>query len=622
MKKWLLLLVVLLTVAVLAGCRSRLASQSVPKDEAGNPKKLGDNGFVVLAQDEVWNSTSGYYELGPNFITSDVVLYIFHSLFRDGLSEHERRQLLPLTKRLVGNCLRVAEAERKRLAGDALLREPARRNVVFFAVAQALLTGETPVAEKARKIVGLVEQATQYGEYPEEDYTQYLPRGVYAEDAELARYFRAMKWLSRGILPVVAGGGDGEPEASIKLRQAYLLGELCRREDVRADWQKLYDEISFFAARPDSLTPVEFAQVAERLGKTPDEQWVRAVRAEFAKPEYKTSAIISVLQSAPGQAPSKYVQFMGERYIPDGEIHQQAVFPYVAGRMIPSGLDIGFALFGSERAKKHLAPQFQQHPTLQPVLERLAGRFGEYDETSGGGDLYRDWVGTLRAVTHPPQTEHVPEFARTEAWQDKCLTTALASWTYMRHDFVLYGREPVMPGCAGLDYLVEPAPEVYGRVGKMAEQLQDRGFAGMANLRKLCVVLQAVAQARVEGRRTPRLSRFEGEHWEYTLALFGDWLLRNFVPYVAEERPAVVVDVAGESTAPNRVLHAATGPFNVIEVEDTVRGKRVVYRGLVLSYYEFTQNDMNRLTDKEWEKTVKAGKHRAMRPAWAKTYLR
>lgn len=597
--------------------------------KAGGARRMLDkNGFVVLGRAESWEITEPYLDqLRPVFITSDAVLYVFHCLFRDGLSEYEKRRLLPELRRMTKAALAAAISEHRQLAGDALLGEPSRRNVVLFSVAQALLDGTAPSVESTESgdLVAKISEASGFGNYPAEDFTQYLPRGAYAKDPELSRYFRGMKWLSRVMLPVVLGRNDREPAASIKLRQAYLLGRLCERPEIRGDWQHLYDEISSFAAAPDSITPPDFYSVARRFGDKLDDEWMRKVREEYAKPQYSASAICPVLQGNPGDAPAKYVQLMGERYIPDGEIHQQTTFPYVPDRVIPSGLDIGYALFDSTRADLHLSDQYRQHLSLRPVLQRLHERFAKYEGDAKHPTLYAEWVAALRATVHPEVSAHVPAFFGSDAWQDKALTTVLAAWTYMRHDFVLYAKQPVIPASAGREVMVEPVPEAYGRLAAMAEGLGEREFAGMADLGQLCRALEAFSRAQIAGRDPwEALSKLPvpQENWGFYLPSFGQWLLAHFSAHVSPEHPAVVVDVATD-TLTHKVLHAATGPLNLIVARGPgMNGKTQEYMGLVLSYYEFTRDDMQRLTDTQWERmALWGGRHRRYRPSWAQSYM-
>ena len=594
----------------------------------GARRMLDQNGFVVMGDVEAGNLTHGYFSVdGTNFISADAVLYVFHCLFRSGLTAYEKQKLFPQAQRLATDGLAAARAQRKLLRVDPLLDGPTRRNVIFFAVAKTLLDGQPPTDEpdEVGKIVAKITAASEAGFYPNEDYTTYKPRGAYADDPDLARYFRAMTWFSRVILPIIPGAKDAEPEASEKLRQAFLLAELVHQGELRKNWQSVYDEISFLMAKPDSFTPLQLLDALANIPGPPDDRWVAAVRAEFAKAQYPESKITAVLQGSPGDAPTKYVQFMGARYIPDGQIHQEVMYPYVAPR-IPKGLDIGYALFDSDRARAHLADEFTKYAGLDTALDRLHGLFGRYGAEAEPQSVYGGWVGALREVLKPPTSPNVPACFATEAWRDKSLNTALASWTEMRHDFVLYGKAPGEPACGGRGTLVEPVPAAYERLAKLAQGLHQRGFAGMGDFAKLCRVLKMVSECELAGldymatlkRVFEQYGGGPGEGWDFYLTSFAQWLLKYFSAVCPAERTCIAVDVASDSNPPQRVLHEATGPLNLIVVKGGLMGE---YRGWALSYYEFTEDHSRRLTDAEWGSRVNRNQHRVSRPEWTKSYV-
>ena len=603
----------------------------VPEElPAGAQAMLEENGFVVLGDVEAAGLKDAYFAtMRGNFITSDAVLYVFHCLFRGGLSIYEKRELVPLAEEVTRLGLEAARDQVAQYEPDSQWTPAVERNVVFFAVAHALATGEKPDpgigGSSGKALLAECEeyvsraQAAESGEfYPGEDYTSYLPRGVYAEDEKLARYFRAMKWLSRRIMPIVPGGMDRDPEAREKLRQAYLLGEMLRDEELGSAWQRLYDEIGFFIARPDSFTPTEFYDVASKLSGAPSDAWVTEVRGEFAKDLHPASKIVPVLQQNPGDASRKYVQFMGERYIPDAQIHGEAVFPHVSSRVLPTGLDIGYALFGSDRAKTHLSAEFSRHPGLESALDRLHGEFGTYASEDDPTSIYSGWIGAVREVLNPPESEHVPEFFHTDPWRDKSLTTALASWTYMRHDFVLYAKHPMTPMCGSQTFLVEPVPGAYQRLGTLSERLAEKGFPGMADFRELCKALEVVARCELAGADWHNKPDFPWDG-DFYLNAFGQWLLEHFSGHVPVEQPAVVVDVHTDSGSLS-VLHGATGPFNLI-VAQNEDYPQIPHQGWVLSYFEFTEQELTRLTDAEWRERVERGKHHDARPEWVESYM-
>jgi len=57
---------------------------------------------------------------------------------------------------------------------------------------------------------------------------------------------------------------------------------------------------------------------------------------------------------------------------------------------------------------------------------------------------------------------------RTQAWEEEQLNAALASWTELRHDTILYAKQSYTPVETSLPPsvpgYVEPVPEFYGRL--------------------------------------------------------------------------------------------------------------------------------------------------------------
>ena len=85
-------------------------------------------------------------------------------------------------------------------------------------------------------------------------------------------------------------------------------------------------------------------------------------------------------------------------------------------------------------------------------------------------NLYTGWLYSLRALLHSFDSIY-PSFVLTDAWKYKELATALASWTHLRHDTILYAKQSytMLLGFSQrsettiMGY-VEPIPELYDRI--------------------------------------------------------------------------------------------------------------------------------------------------------------
>ena len=87
-------------------------------------------------------------------------------------------------------------------------------------------------------------------------------------------------------------------------------------------------------------------------------------------------------------------------------------------------------------------------------------------------NLYWAWLYALQPIV-APKGESYPSFMRTQAWARKDLQTALASWTELKHDTILYAKQVMAEmGGGGPDEpphsWVEPVPEAYARLLSLA----------------------------------------------------------------------------------------------------------------------------------------------------------
>ncbi len=598
-------------------------------------QRLDENGFVVLGTVPVFDVTQFHFDHYPNFITSDVVLYVFGTLFRGGLVQHERETLSPMLGKLVSAGIDAAQGDLHHYQGTAL-EDAARANLLLFGVAAALLGNEAPppVAGEAAQIVAKIEAAEETGFYPGEDWTIYAARGHYAENADLLGYFRATKWLSRYIMPLQRGA-EAADESDLRLRQAVLLGQMIRDDQALGDAFRAYtDELNFLIGAPDSIDPVTVADAADKVKLVASSMHplalphaLPALRAEFASSAYPESAIMPVPQRSPGDLPAKYCQLIGERYVVDSEIMQRTCFPWVGERFLPSGLDVAATALGSECAKTHLQPEFAEHPGLEGQVDALATEFGGFsaDADSDAAPIYDQWLGTLAELaTDVPAG--APQFMAGDAWRDKQLNTALASWAMLRHDYVLYGKQSMAPACI-CAAMVEPVPEVYRRIGQMASALDGHDFEGMAGVAELCRNLQEACAVEL-GQKTREEVRLD-ESYDVYLAHFGHWLLKYFTPHVGVHDPTTVVDVASTKQGDQAgVLEVATGPLYPIYAKgagwDGQRPEFDRFVGLAMSYHEWqawSGENAKRMTDEQWRKTIRAGDHRDRRPEWTESFM-
>jgi hypothetical protein len=134
------------------------------------------------------------------FVTSDAALYLFHNVLDDLLKTVEKGDLYTDTLTLVQELQADSAGIHATIPDTQTIgREAARHNLVVFSVARKLLEPDfvapSAVVSDVLSYTRKITEHTTVERYPGDDYTQYAPRGHYAGDPQLERYFQCMKWL-------------------------------------------------------------------------------------------------------------------------------------------------------------------------------------------------------------------------------------------------------------------------------------------------------------------------------------------------------------------------------------------------------------------------------------------
>ncbi|MBN1699936.1 MAG: DUF3160 domain-containing protein [Spirochaetales bacterium] len=624
------------------------AVNSVEQLDGAAEDMLLTNGFVVLGSRGYDRLSSLYFSLFrlntdvPVLITTDALLHIFHMVYDNLLKTMEKTALLPKMEQLIGLMTTEIASEYGRLEESPFLSEAARRLWVCFAVAGALIKGETSITgngtEAIREDANLYLQKiydhtlTEY--YPGDDYTMYEPRGHYTEDPELEHYFRAVKWLGRRIFRVYdpVNVSDSEYECAGAAIMGFLLMNV--KNGAHPLWEELYTLTSLLVDAADSITPVmvddamrhcfgdEYATQKYMLLERHEN--LAALRDELLSDRYPESEIIPVPLLNPGDLPKKYVQFMGERYVIDGEAMQRTCFPDVADRPLPGGLDVAAAVLNSPAAYEEMEGEMISYPGLKEAIDTLIEEFAVIPEEKWMRSTYNAWLYTLRSLSATPGGA-APECMKTSLWQREKLNTQMASWTQLRHDNILYAKQTMIPSPWNEGRgLVEPYPDFYLRLSRMCRSLVSVMDAFEIDLQVHRTRLQTLAgwgdsfsgyaEKIIAGTPLSADEQNRIKRWGLDLLSF---FSSSDLP---EDDPALVADVASSSIT-GGVLHEGVGNINPIIViytdpEDSVSRAAL---GYVLSHYEFIEEDWNRLNDEEWVRRLEEDP--PARPPWTAGFI-
>jgi hypothetical protein len=610
----------------------------------------------------------------PTFVTSDLVLQLFHVFYGFTLRRIETSQLLPLARRLASAMLKQS-VDTWRTVEGAEWKAAALKNVAYFAVAARLLQPKTVIppeaAALAQRELALIDKhgGLDLGAvFPYKlDYSQFVPRGHYSRTEELKRYFKGMLWF--GLTPfcfrkqVMAGSEVRTVVSEDTVRMGLLLARDLTAAKMVDTWERIYEPTAFLVGVADDLTPAEYKRLSDEVyGKDAPlaafadkgklRQLIdRGVKLRRPRIQPKVRHVFGALLPFPDPA-TPQLRLMGQRHIPDSEVTQRLTHPGDATgkpRYFPTGLDV-MAVLGSARARQLLDvdyPDLYQTKVWRgyaPERARLASDFAKVSDKEWTRNVYWGWLWALQALLRPATTTS-PSFMRGAAWQDKSLNTALASWAELRHDTILYGKQSFTGAeCGGDDepankprHTVEPNVELYRRLLTITRLARDglvrRKLVNAALKDKfdrftdLLLFLQRIAEKQLRGQAPTEKEndqlRIIGSTVEYlSLAVMQDRATRwSEITSPTDRNMAVVADVHTGGEAPEmKVLEEGVGLANEIFVIVPVGKRLQIARGATFSYYEFLQPMKNRLTDEAWQKLIKEGKAPPL-PPWMKSFL-
>jgi hypothetical protein len=688
---------------------------------------LRTNGFVILDYGYKDDIVSPYEDMKkkgvPIFVTSDTLLHLYHIQFNEILKGIEEREffdeLVDMSKAMLEQSVRDYDS-----FTDAELKEAARRNVAYFAVALTLLQTPTegypwddwakgtfkPIrkVESVRKVEFEIPDYVKYevneevqnieqheGFHPSaifnsntncicdypccycEDYSQYVPRGHYTRSEQLKRYFKAMMWYGRMAFLLKGCNGDdalisGRDAKLSTIQAALISSELPEvKVDIKSAQEiltRIYLVTAFFVGTADDLTPYEYRDAITNVfgeefnvSELNDEDKLLELKVELANLRspgiYGGSGVCVVYPPITEEKlyecldETKGMRFMGQRFVPDSYMFQQLVSPAVGmytgtgtpftmcytelgpARCFPRGLDI-MTVLGSERAEDILIEEGDTeyaalNTSYEKQLNTLKSEFAGFNSADWNRNLYWSWLYTLKPLL-TAFGDGYPTFMNTKAWQNKALQTALASWTELRHDTILYAKQSYTPIASGWPGLaprrkpvvgyVEPVPEFYARLLALTEMTEK----GLVDLE----VLNETERARLQSlerilERLISISKAELENKELTeddyefIRNFGENLDSVVAGVDFEDQYTTIVADVHTDVNTEMVLEEGVGHVNLILVAYTVPdGRTIVGAGPVLSYYEFKHPMDDRLTDGMWREMLWSNPPE--RPEWVK----
>ena len=620
--------------------------------------KLAQNGFAIV--DGTYDQLFQVYENNdyhnfPNFVTTDLYLQAFHIYFDVLLRKVEEAHFVPqltdLCEKMHGEMLNIA-----RTTQNEELRKRAEHAAAYFAIGHTLLTGSkslsvpAALAEQVDAELGNIESLednfSDFLEYYKAYfmYSLFRPRGHYTRTEKLQRYFKAMMWLQTAPFCV------DNPK---QVQEAALIGQvLSTNKALAATYDNLIKPIDYLMGQPDNGNVLQVYDLLKKENKTVEDLIRSTKNQETFQKKLEKMLAKQVRIKPKHQVTSEFkINLMPQRFQPDGLVLQEMV-DYdnkPTQRALPSGLDV-MAVMGMPAAERILLEELEEgknwseyEPTLKN-MKKLAGP-DTWDNT-----VCNEWlkcISTLQSEkyeTPKPEGKHPNYFMLTQAWDKKNLNAALASWAELKHDAILYAKQPMGAECGGggpeeplCKGYVEPnvkfwqaalkllneTDEVMERFGLTTEDTER--FS--ENLKEQAEFFLAVSKKELKGEK---LSDEEFRELEYVGASFesltldmlrdpDNWIYEWESVQGADKKIALVADVytANAHNNPKQsVLYEAIGLADEIYVVVEIDGRLYLTRGAVFSYREFNRPlSEPRLTDEEWQKMLKKYPLRGV-PSW------
>ena len=608
-------------------------------------QQLAQNGFAIVPANHeqlfhIYEKND--YNQFPSFVTTDLYLQLYHLYVDCMLRELEEQKLMPLLKEF---CEEGQKTFAKRLIREKENEDEGSYDtpgatewlVTYFKVANALLEEQAPKSDadalgEYERVMKSENANSEFLGYTNVlfEYSLFRPRGHYTRNDNLKRYFRTMMWLQ--TVPF-------RTDVPFDMLKANILAvEVCDDHDnprLYTLYKKLTEPMNFLMGQPDDVSIEQVNKIISdiatceidpnELGKKVDEIAEKQTRI---RPKFQRTG-------------RNKVCLMPQRYQPDAEVLQEMVDydSKPTKRATSKGLDV-MAAMGVSAAEQVLIDEQQQWKDFGSQLKKMKQRMTEIDWNE---TIATQWLNTLK-VMNTDKPADLPYFMETPEWQLKDLNAALASWAELKHDAILYAKQPMGAECGGAG---PPDPVVKGYVEpntafwKKAIELLDN----TANLlkeqnmmtEKIANATQRISEElqfllRVSEKELAGQEATDEEYdqMQYIGATFENIsldLIREPDQYLmgwsdvqgADRKVALVADVytANADNNPDKsILFEAVGGVDEIYVVVELDGCLYLTRGAVLSYREFTQPiGQPRLTDEEWQQQLEKNPRNGV-PEW------
>ncbi len=559
------------------------------------------------------------YHQFPSFVTTDLFLQLYHLWFDAMLREVEEHKFSDELGQFCHEAWRDVNSTSVS-SGNSLEQKEWLKT--YFLVAAALLlekepTGDATALHEYQQVMKGENSPSAFLGYEDAmfEYSLFRPRGHYTRSDKLKRYFRAMMWLQ-----TVPFQTDREQD----MEKVYWLAQSI---GINKKLNRLYKNLTlpmdWLMGQPDDVSVMQAWEIIDKqdvdvAGLTKQVNAL-AERQTRLRPKFQHTS-------------RNKVRLMPQRYQPDAEVLQEMVDydSKTSKRPVPTGLDV-FAAMGVSQAEKLLMEELNEPKRwdgYKPALKKMQQRM---DSINWNENACNVWLSSLKELSN--QEKSAPYFMLTPQWGKKSLNAALASWAELKHDAILYAKQPMGAECGGagppdpvVKGYVEPNVKFWQRAITLLESTETLlNTYGLATERSKAITTRILEMAQFLLRMSKvELAGNEPTDEEYDQlkaigAVFENIsleLIRNPEQVLwewddvqgPERNVALVADVytANADNNPEKsILYEGVGQADEIYVVVEVKGYLYLMRGGVFSYREFTRPyGEQRMNDEEWQQKL------------------
>ncbi len=623
-----------------------------------------ENGFVIVRTYED-DMAEVYYDLSdsgqPILVTTDSTLHAYHVLFDEALMTVEELEFYPELKDITSSLFEKAKERYNTESGD--LKEAAKLEAAYFGVALTLL-GEEPDAPE--EISNLIDSEIEKIEAKEgfqdssifhykEDYSQYQPRGHYTKSETLKKYFKGMMWYGR-LTFLQNEGIVNEHETDIQTKAAFLIAKDMEDTGSFETWEKIYEITSYLIGYSDDITPLQYKEILDDNNVETDEDMLakydvlRAALAQLEKPAIYSGIMppddpqyagdLTACMVEPGDTKegayeecmnaSIGMRFMGQRFTIDAlTMENLTLLDYTGSdepftmcvtqlgpkRCFARGLDVAASL-GSDTASRMLVDVGDtEYEGYDGYAVGVRSQMGDYLSEHKEENIYTYWLYTLESISENNSIEGI-SFTSGEAWNKKMLRTSLASWSELKHDTILYVKQPysmfvtsapILPQEPSDVGYVEPYPELYSRLATLSGRTREifgsynwdsenmsRILERMDYMENVSLELVEISNKEVNGES---LSEDDVDF----INGFG-----SKIDYITGDEHSTTIMVADVFTESNtkQVVEEGVGYVDKVYALCSYGGQEFIAIGPAFTYYEFKVPMDERLTDEAWKRML------------------